>query len=87
MDKINIGVVGGGTMGQGIAQVAATAGHRVILYDAFSEALDSARSKLTRILNRLVEKERITEKKSQEIMGNILFSNDLDDCSNCEFII
>ncbi|MDX1685820.1 MAG: 3-hydroxyacyl-CoA dehydrogenase family protein, partial [Saprospiraceae bacterium] len=47
----------------------------------------SARSKLTRILNRLVEKERITEKKSQEIMGNILFSNDLDDCSNCEFII
>ena len=52
----NVGIIGSGTMGSGIAQVAATAGCRVKLYDTKSEALEKSKLSLQRILSRLVEK-------------------------------
>ena len=51
-----IGIIGSGAMGSGIAQVAATAGHPVILYDNRPEALVQSQNKLERILHRLIEK-------------------------------
>ena len=54
-----IGVIGSGTMGSGIAQVAATAGCMVNLYDTNQMALDKAKASLEKILNRLIEKGRI----------------------------
>lgn len=50
------GIIGSGSMGSGIAQVAATAGHDVLLYDNNPDALKRARAKLEKILARLVEK-------------------------------
>ena len=58
--KMVVGVVGAGSMGAGIAQVCATNGHQVCLYDSFEDAIKSAESKITTILNRLIEKERIS---------------------------
>ncbi|HUX33728.1 MAG TPA: 3-hydroxyacyl-CoA dehydrogenase NAD-binding domain-containing protein [Gemmatimonadaceae bacterium] len=55
-----VGVVGAGAMGSGIAQVAATRGHRVILADAIPAALDRARSAIAKSLDREVEKGRLT---------------------------
>ena len=49
---MKIGVLGSGSMGTGIAQVAATAGHSVVLYDNNPAALDRARASLEKILNR-----------------------------------
>ena len=61
-----VGIIGSGTMGSGIAQVAATAGCCVKLYDTNQAALDKAKASLEKILNRLIEKGRIdTEEKKQ----------------------
>ena len=55
-----VGVLGAGTMGAGIAQVAAAAGHRVMVTDALPEALESARSRVEASLAREVEKGRLS---------------------------
>lgn len=69
-----IGVIGSGTMGSGIAQIASTAGHRVICYDKNPEALQKAGGKLSKILARQVEKGRMTEQESNDIYGRIEFT-------------
>ncbi|MBA5764923.1 3-hydroxybutyryl-CoA dehydrogenase, partial [Vibrio sp. 404] len=53
---MNVGIIGSGTMGSGIAQVAATAGCQVKLYDTNQAALDKAKASLEKILSRLIEK-------------------------------
>lgn len=57
-----IGVLGAGAMGSGIAQVAATRGHRVIVADSQSDACDAARERIVRALARDVEKGRLTQR-------------------------
>ncbi len=64
-------------MGSGIAQVAATAGHTVFLYDNNPSALERAKSSLGKIMARLVEKGRLTPKASQEIQGRIHYTDSL----------
>ena len=54
-----IGVIGAGAMGSGIAQVAAMAGHNVVLFDTNEAALDKSRVGLEKVLSRLVEKGKI----------------------------
>ena len=66
MTKIGILGVGSGSMGAGIAQVAATAGHEVLLYDNNPSALEVAKNKLLKILNRLVEKGRMDDHLQQK---------------------
>ena len=51
-----VGVIGSGTMGSGIAQVAATAGCKVKVFDTKQEALDKSQKALEKILSRLIEK-------------------------------
>lgn len=70
---MKIGIIGSGAMGTGIAQVAATAEHEVFLYDNNAVALERAAQKLQKILNRLVEKERITQEKADSISNKIHF--------------
>ncbi len=65
---IKVSVIGAGTMGAGIAQIAATNGHEVCLYDSFDGAIENAEKKLIKILNRLVEKERITKEENKNIL-------------------
>ena len=68
---MTIGVLGSGSMGTGIAQVAATAGHEVILFDTNPKALERASASLQKILNRLVEKGRLEPTESKAIFGRI----------------
>ncbi len=56
-----IGVLGAGTMGSGIAQVAATYGHNVTIYDVNEDAIQKSESNLVHILNRQVEKSRMAQ--------------------------
>jgi 3-hydroxybutyryl-CoA dehydrogenase len=87
--KINniIGIIGSGAMGAGIAQVAATAGHNVIVYDNNQTALDKAKTNLDSILKKLVEKQKLTEDKAISILANTQFVNDLNKFTNCGLII
>ena len=82
-----IGVVGAGTMGRGIAQVAATAGHEVILFDTDDAAVNSARDFLLRIFNRLAEKGRMTDADAKAIFSRIYFTESLSAMEGCAVVI
>ena len=84
---MKVSVIGSGTMGVGIAQIAATKGHEVCLYDSFNGAIETAENKLKKILDRLVEKERITQEKNERILGRINFTNKLKDIEDSELVI
>jgi len=58
---VKVGIIGAGTMGSGIAQVAATSGCKVKLFDLNADQLKSAEDSLEKILNRLIQKSRIDE--------------------------
>ena len=68
-------------MGSGIAQVAASNGCQVTIVDSFPQALETSRSKLKSILNRLVEKGKINQEKSQLIISNIKWTTEMKDIS------
>jgi len=82
-----VGVIGAGAMGSGIAQIAATAGHRVVLIDSQKIALDKSSTALSKVLNRLVEKERITEAEALDISGRIERSTQIEDCAPCDLVV
>lgn len=82
-----IGVVGAGTMGRGIAQIATTYGHSVILQDINNEILRDAESSLKKILNRLEEKGRLEGETAEEILNRIQFTNDLKHFTGCGLVI
>ncbi|NRA92237.1 MAG: 3-hydroxybutyryl-CoA dehydrogenase [Psychroserpens sp.] len=84
---MNVGIIGSGTMGSGIAQVAATAGCAVKLYDTNSEALNKAQSGLDKILSRLIEKGRIDTSEKERIQSNISYVNNLKDLSDSNLTI
>ena len=82
-----IGVVGSGAMGSGIAHVAATAGHKTIVYDTNADALEKAKTNLINSLTKLVEKQKITDNKAKEILSLTSYSNSIQDFKNCDLII
>jgi len=84
---MKIGVLGSGAMGSGIAQVAATNGHKVVLVDSNAEALKEASDKLQKILARLVEKGKVDENTSEAIFSRIEFTTDNQQFVGCGLII
>lgn len=84
---MNIAVIGSGTMGSGIAQVAATAGCTVKLYDVNDEALHKSKTALERIMTRLVEKERITADEKERVLQSISYVNSLSNLADADLTI
>ncbi len=84
---IKVGVIGSGSMGTGIAQVAATAGHEVHLYDNNPSALDRSEAFINKIMSRLVEKGRLQPEEAEAIKGRIHYQNNLFACSDASLII
>lgn len=82
-----VGIIGAGTMGNGIAQVAATAGCQVKLFDLSEDQLKNAEAALEKILSRLVQKSRIDESEKSRIQQNINYINKLEDLSDSELTI
>ncbi|MEQ8704996.1 MAG: 3-hydroxybutyryl-CoA dehydrogenase [Phaeodactylibacter sp.] len=73
----NIAVIGAGTMGNGIAHVFAMNGYNVNLVDVSAEALDKAIATITKNLDRMLKKERITEEVKQKTLGNLTKYTDI----------
>lgn len=84
---MTVGIIGSGTMGSGIAQVAATAGCTVKVYDTNQEALAKSEAKLDKVLLRLIEKERIDEAEKNRIQGNITYVNTIQELSDADLTI
>ena len=82
-----IGVLGAGTMGAGIAQVAAQNGNQVILVDVNQSQLDLAKSNLSLILSKLIEKEKISISDKSAIESRITYSSELQSFAPCQLII
>jgi 3-hydroxybutyryl-CoA dehydrogenase len=74
MTETTIGVVGAGAMGSGIAQVAAAAGHTVVLADALAGATERARGAMTSALGKLVEKGKIDASARDGLLARIRFT-------------
>src|SRR5690554_6018109 len=83
----NVGIIGSGTMGAGIAQVAATAGCSVKIYDTKTDALEKAKADLEKIMDRLVEKGKIDSKEKERIQNNIKYVNSLKELKKSDLII
>jgi len=82
-----VGVVGAGTMGHGIAQVAAQAGWRTVLYDV---AEDLARKGLQRIAENLdagIAKGKVTAEKKAEVLGRLRATGELKDLADCQLVV
>lgn len=84
---IKIAIIGSGTMGSGIAQVAATAGCEVKIYDTSNSALEKSKSSLEATLAKLVEKEKIDAKEKNRIENNISFAHSLSELSHSDLVI
>ncbi len=84
---MEIGVIGSGTMGRGIAQVAATSGFKVKIYDNNPKAIVESEKSLNFFLNRLVEKGKITLKEKNNIQSNISFIHHISILSDSNLII
>ncbi|WP_267405909.1 MULTISPECIES: 3-hydroxyacyl-CoA dehydrogenase NAD-binding domain-containing protein [unclassified Chryseobacterium] len=83
----NVGIIGAGTMGIGIAQVAATNGCKVWVYDANPKQVETATVGLEKTLTKLVDKQKISAEKMTEILANISIATELKDFKDCELII
>ena len=82
-----IGVIGAGTMGNGIAQTAAGAGFDVVLCDIDQAFLDRGMQNIGKSLDRFVKKETITEEQKGEILGRIKTTRTLDELKDCSLIV
>lgn len=82
-----VAVIGAGTMGAGIAQVAATAGHRVQLFDVAEGAARAAIVTIGKGLDRLVTRDKISRETADAIIGRIVPANGLETLSEAALVI
>jgi 3-hydroxybutyryl-CoA dehydrogenase len=82
-----IGVVGAGTMGNGIAQVAARAGYTVIMHDVRDEFLDRGMKSIEKSLQRDVDKERLDAEAKQGTIGRIRTTTDFTSFSDASLVV
>lgn len=84
---MKVGVIGSGSMGSGIAQVAAQAGHLVFLNDSSPEALERAAKGHAKIFARLVEKGRMADDEAQACAKRITYTQRIEDLKDCGLVI
>lgn len=82
-----IGVVGAGAMGNGIAQVAARAGHKVILHDVKDEFLQRGMVAVDKSLQRDVDKERLKEEEKRTIINRIQTATEMSALTECDLVV
>lgn len=85
--ETKIGVLGAGTMGTGIAQIAATYGHQVYIYDNDEPALQNSEDKMKKIFTRLVEKKKMSNEDAEQILKRVHYSDFVGVTEDCGLII
>ena len=87
MEILNVGVVGAGQMGNGIAQVMAQAGLNVLLCDNNQAALDKGLTSIHKNLDFLVNKQRISEDDKSQILNKIQCHQEISSLADCDLVI
>lgn len=82
-----VAVIGAGSMGMGIVQIAATAGHEVYLYDNNNDATAAALKKINYFLNRMAEKGKISDQEATAIFGRIYGLETLSGVADASLVI
>ena len=83
---MKIAIIGSGVMGSGIAQVLAKK-HTVIIRDVIPAALENAKKSITKNLEKLVSKEKMTKEDMDATLGRISTSDNIQDLKDCDLII
>ena len=87
MKKNKIGIIGAGTMGNGIAHVFALFDFKVILVDINESVLDIAKTTIINNMNRQLKKGVINNNQFKNSINNILFSKDIKNLDDCDLVI
>ncbi|MEI3612430.1 3-hydroxyacyl-CoA dehydrogenase family protein [Pseudogracilibacillus sp. SO30301A] len=82
-----VGIVGAGSMGSGIANLAASAGYQVILRDVEEQFIESGLSRIDKFMSKSVEKEKITVDEKQKVIGRIKTTTDIEDLKYADIVI
>lgn len=82
-----IGIIGAGTMGNGIAQTAASAGFDVIMSDISEEFVSRGLANIGKSLDRFVKKETMTEEEKGNVLGRIRSTTSLEDLKDCTLVV
>lgn len=83
----SIGVIGAGTMGNGIASVSALSGYKTVVYDIYDEALKKAEKNILKGYDKLSEKGRLDDNKKNAAISNLKFTSDISSISECGLVI
>jgi len=83
----NIGIIGAGTMGSGISQVAALTGYDIIMQDVSEDATNRGIGAIDKSLQRLVDREKITADAKDAAIGKIRTTTDLSGLADCDLVI
>jgi 3-hydroxybutyryl-CoA dehydrogenase len=87
MDIKAIGVVGAGQMGNGIAQVAAYSGFKVVMSDIADSFVQKGLATIVKNLDRMVEKGKIPSQKKDEVMGRVKGTAQIKDMAEVDFVV
>jgi 3-hydroxybutyryl-CoA dehydrogenase len=87
LEITKVGVVGGGTMGSGIAQVCARAGYPTIISEVNDELLQKALATIRGSLDRQVQRDAITERDIEEVLSHIKGTTETEDLADCQLVI
>lgn len=85
--KIRVGVIGSGTMGNGIAVLSALNGHYVIVFDNNPQVLERAKSESVKAIEKLHKKNKLQNKSPQEVISKIHYESDLGMFGICNIVI
>ncbi len=83
----NVGVIGAGTMGIGIAQVAVQNGKKVVVVEVNEEVLNKSKAGLFKTFDKLLEKQKITIKDISNYKNNLLFTTDYNELKDADLVI
>ena len=86
-DIFEVGIVGSGIMGAGLAECAARAGHDVVVRSRTQDGADRVLATITDGLDRQVAKERLTSADRDEILGRVRVTDHLGQLANCDLVI
>jgi len=82
-----IGVIGSGSMGTGIAQIAATSGHEVRIYDTNDDSMEKSLDSLQKIMDKLVSKKKIDRDTADKILSRISYFHSVEKLGDADLII